>query len=81
VYKREDWVSEQLCSHSHTEPALQVWLDASLDADEVSEDPCQLPFPSDMQAIDLGPAVNDAIMIALLSANLCGHPDCSIRCK
>lgn len=61
------------------EAPLKVWLDASLAADEMPEDPCQLPFPLEMQAIDLGPAINDAIMLALPSANLCGQPDCSIR--
>lgn len=58
---------------------FKVWLDASLNADDMPEDPCQLPFPPEMQAIDLGPVVNDAIMLALPSANLCGQPDCSIR--
>ncbi|KAL0032147.1 hypothetical protein WJX77_007724 [Trebouxia sp. C0004] len=58
---------------------LKVWLDASLDANDMPGDPCQLPFPPEMQAIDLGPVVNDAIMLALPSANLCGQPDCSIR--
>lgn len=61
--------------------AMQVWLDASLAADEMPEDPCQLPFPLEMQAIDLGPAINDAIMLALPSANLCGQPDCGMRGK
>ena len=61
--------------------AFQVWLDASLEANEVPEDPCQLPFPPEAQAVDLGPAINDAIMLALPSANLCGQSDCSIRCK
>ncbi len=61
--------------------ALQVWLDASLNANDMPEDPCQLPFPPEMQAIDLGPVVNDAIMLALPGANLCGQPDCSIRCE
>ena len=71
------------CSQAASEQvdALQVWLDASLNADDMPEDPCQLPFPLEMQAIDLGPVVNDAIMLALPSANLCGQPDCSIRCE
>ena len=71
------------CSNIASErvDALQVWLDASLNADDMPEDPCQLPFPPEMQAIDLGPVVNDAIMIALPSANLCGQPDCSIHCE
>jgi uncharacterized metal-binding protein YceD (DUF177 family) len=71
------------CSNVASEQvdALQVWLDASLNANDMPEDPCQLPFPPEMQAIDLGPVVNDAIMLALPSANLCGQADCSIRCE
>lgn len=59
----------------------QVWLDASLPEDAVPEDPCQLPFPPQMQAIDLGPAINDALQMALPSTNVCGQPDCSVECK
>lgn len=58
---------------------LKVWLDATLEANEMPEDPCQLPFPPEVQAVDLGPVINDAIMLALPSANLCGQSDCSIR--
>ena len=60
---------------------MQVWLDASLSAHAIPEDPCQLPFPPEVQAIDLGPAINDALQISLPSANLCGRPDCNIQCK
>lgn len=60
---------------------VQVWLDASLPEDAVPEDPCQLPFPPQMQAVDLGPAINDALQMALPSSNVCGQPDCSVQCK
>ena len=62
-------------------PYLQVWLDASLPEHAVPEDPCQLPFPPEMPAVDLGPTINDALHIALPGANLCGQLDCSIQCK
>ena len=58
-----------------------MWLDASLPEHAVPEDPCQLPFPPEMPALDLGPTINDALHIALPGANLCGQPDCSIQCK
>ena len=60
---------------------MQVWLDASLPEHAIPEDPCQLPFPPEVQAIDLGPAINDALQVSLPSANLCGRPDCNIQCK
>ncbi|KAL3161838.1 hypothetical protein ABBQ38_008928 [Trebouxia sp. C0009 RCD-2024] len=58
---------------------FKVWLDASLPEDAVPEDPCQLPFPPQMQAVDLGPAINDALQMALPSSNVCGQPDCSVQ--
>ena len=60
---------------------LQVWLDASLPEHAIPEDPCQLPFPPEMPAVDLGPTINDALHIALPGASLCGRPNCSIQCK
>ena len=65
----------------HFGTCLQVWLDASLPRGAGPDDPSLLPFPLDMQAVDLGPSINDALQIALPSTNLCGRPDCSIQCK
>lgn len=60
---------------------MQLWLDASLPEHAIPEDPSQLPFPPEMPAVDLGPAINDALHLALPSTNVCGQPDCSVQCK
>ena len=60
---------------------MQLWLDPSIGTDEMPNDPSQIPFPREMSAIDLGPAVTDAIILVLPSVNLCGRPDCNIKRK
>lgn len=58
---------------------FKLWLDASLPEHAIPEDPSQLPFPPEMPAVDLGPAINDALHLALPSTNVCGQPDCSVQ--
>ena len=60
---------------------VQLWLDPSIAVDEVPHDPSQIPFPPEMSATELGPAVSDAIMLVLPSVNLCGQSDCNIKSK
>ena len=75
-------VCRPLSEHvSQANVLVQLWLDASIAAHVIPHDPSQLPFPAEMSAVDLGPAVSDAIILMMPSANLCGRPECNVQCK